>query len=520
MITRDLSRAARSHYDIIVIGGGIYGACLALEASKSGRHALLLERADFGAATSANCLGVIHGGFRYLQHLDFGRFHESVRERRWFLRTFPDLVAPLKCLMPLYGVGVRRRDLFRIGLLANDLLSCRRNLAVRVDRHLPSGRLLSRDATIAEFPFVDRDGLVGSGCWYDAAMRSPSRVLIEILRWACACGATAMNYVEAVDLVERRGQVIGVRVKDRQTGYTDELNGTVVVNCAGPWCRQLAGRFRADHPRLFKPSLAFNVLIDHPPLSKAAVAVAPKRPGGRTYFLLPHNSQVLAGTFHAPWDGDPDRPIPKPSHLAAFLDDLRCAIPGFNADSRDVVRVYAGLLPARSAGSTKLVNREVIVDHARLGGPRGLYSVSGVKFTTARKVAGKLLGRIFDQRKPAACTRNDGPPGMRAWTDVDLASSCCGTPGEADTLRAICREEAVVHLDDLLLRRLHCSDRTEELISTGRRVCGLLGWSAARSRRELARLHNVLLKCGHVASRDGKRTREGVPLGISGAADR
>lgn len=118
MIRRDPAAAAQESYDLIVIGGGIYGIALALESSRRGWRPLLLERGDFGGETSLNSLGIVHGGLRYLQSLDIIRFRESVAERRWFLAHFPDLVEPLKCLMPLYGGGLRRRSVIAAALSA------------------------------------------------------------------------------------------------------------------------------------------------------------------------------------------------------------------------------------------------------------------------------------------------------------------------------------------------------------------------------------------------------------------
>jgi glycerol-3-phosphate dehydrogenase len=125
IITRDPVGAVRGRYDLIVVGGGIYGVMILLEASRRRLNALLVERDDFGGQTSFNSLRIIHGGLRYLQTLDLHRFRESVSERQWFLRTFPDLIRPLPCLMPLHGDGLRRPPVLRAALAANDFLSSR-----------------------------------------------------------------------------------------------------------------------------------------------------------------------------------------------------------------------------------------------------------------------------------------------------------------------------------------------------------------------------------------------------------
>src|SRR5690606_5480760 len=139
MAAADAAGAARERYDLVIVGGGILGACLSLESTQRGLRTLLLERDEFAETTSANSLRILHGGLRYLQSLDLKRFHESVRERRWFLERFPEHTEPLPCLMPLYGRGLKRAGVLRLALAANDLLSARRNRGVRADRALPDG---------------------------------------------------------------------------------------------------------------------------------------------------------------------------------------------------------------------------------------------------------------------------------------------------------------------------------------------------------------------------------------------
>ena len=500
MITRDLGKAANTDHDLVVIGGGIYGACLALEASRRGLRPLLIERGDFGQATSWNSLRIIHGGLRYLQQLDLHRFFESVGERRWFLRHFPDLVKPLRCLMPLYGNGIRRPSIFRAALAANDVLSCRRNKGVCAGSRLPAGRVLRASETVDLFPAVDREGLRGGALWYDGVMRNSQRVLMEILRWACTCGATALNYVEASKLRQDAGKVTGVEAVDRETGRPLTFDAPAVVNCAGPWCRELGRKFDRDVEALFRPSLAFSVLLDRKPIAQTAVAVAPKHPQARTYFVLPWEGRVLAGTYHAPWSAGVDRPKPPEQQLDRLLADLSEAVPGLNVCSRDVLRIYAGLLPAAAAGSDVLAVREVIIDHGNSGGPSGLFSVSGVKFTTARLVAENTLRRICasQRRDLQVYSSTDRPPGAD-WLELDSPPSWidCDGPEPTAKLQRLINEEAVLHLDDLLLRRTDWGANQAELRKIGEATCDRLGWDPARREQELQRV-DCSLACGPV----------------------
>jgi glycerol-3-phosphate dehydrogenase len=381
--------------DLIVIGGGFHGAMLTLEATRRGLSTVLLERGDFGGATSANSLRIVHGGLRYLQSLDLPRFRESVAERGWFLRHFPDLVQPLPCLMPLYslprGGQLRRPAVFRAALALNDRLAR--------ERLLPLGRVLGIKETVDLFPEVDRHGLAGAALWHDAVLTDPQRVLHEALRWAGRGGARALSRIEAAELRTDGRKVTGVRAVGVDTGEVLELRADTVVNCAGPWCRQLAGRFDSDSPELFRPLLAFNLLLDREPLSRAALAVAAPGKGAQTWFLLPLDGKVLAGTFYVPARGEfQPESGPDEASVEAFLRELNAAVPGWELRREQVLRICHGWLPAQADGSPVPASRPVLIDHGAAGGPEGLFSVSGVKLTTARALAEKTLGRILAAR--------------------------------------------------------------------------------------------------------------------------
>jgi glycerol-3-phosphate dehydrogenase len=496
VIQRRPAAATASTYDVLVVGGGIYGAALTLEAARRGLHTVLLERDDFGGATSWNSLRIVHGGLRYLQTLDIHRLRESVQERRWLCRTFSDLVRPLPCLMPLYGEGLKRPSAFRAALAATDLLSRSRGRGSDPATDLPRGRVLDAAETARLFPGVDRQGLRGAGLWYDAVMPTSQRVLIAMLRWACSLGAVALNYVEATDLLVDDEAVAGVTARDRLTGERLDVRARSVVNCAGPWAGALSARWDRARPELFRPSLAFNVLLDRPPLSEAALAVAPRRPGGHVYVLYPWRGRILAGTVHAPWVGGLDGPQPSEAQLEALLVDLRRAIPGFEVGRRDVVRVFAGLLPARRAGTSDLAVREVIVDHARAG-RRGLVSVSGVKFTTARLVAEKALAAALACRRDAlpAYRGHAGRPDEPCRLDLDGPEALMA--GDESWMRAevqrLVEEESVVELDDLLLRRTNwgADPRTYHVVRE--KVTRLLGGSPSHPQESSMAIHSDVL---------------------------
>lgn len=493
LITRNHSKAEATPFDLIVIGGGVYGIALALAASQRGISCLLLEKKDFGWATSYNSLRTIHGGLRYLQKMDLPRFFESVGERRWFMRQFPGLVTPLPCLMPLYGNGVYRPSVFRVALGLNDLLSLHRNHAVAPGQEILNGRVVNTDEVIRIFPQVDTRGLKGGAVWYDGGMPSSQLVVTEMLKQACRDKrVSVLNYTEATDLECEGGIVRGIRAVDCETGQRFRFMANKVVNAAGPWCRNLAERFDHDDPSLFRYSIAWNVLFAKPALSRHSLAVKPDIPGARMYFLHNWHGLIMGGTVHDPWPVVTDCPMPDNNAIQRYIDHLNTAIPRLRLIKKDILQIYSGLLPVKEQGGNILTVREVIKNHEQDNGPKGLYSITGIKFTTARKVAIKTLNTIFsdhsrqkrnNQVRPPLQVR-DQPQTMFTWDWLPEESS----KGWQDNLETIIRDQSVLHLDDLLLRRTTLGDNPVRALKAAPAIARLFKWDKARCAEEVQNL--------------------------------
>ena len=489
MILRDPEKAKDKIYDAIIIGGGIYGVMLSLIASQKGLKTLLLERDDFGGATSFNSLRIVHGGLRYLQKLDFHRFYESVSERKWFIKNFPEFVQPLPCLMPLYGKGLYRPSIFRAALLLNDILSMKRNKGLLDGSRLPGGRIISAKEVENIFPDVDTSGLKGGALWYDGSMPDSQRVLIELLKRSCSLGAEALNYFEAKELLKKGDNVAGVKALDSESKIYYNFNSKVVLNAAGPWCRKIASHFDKDYQNLFKSSIAWNVLFNKKAPSDHALAVTPKRPNAKIYFLRPWKGMLFAGTIHEPWNGITKNPLPSENSIKTFIDDLNSLVKNLNLKREDALHIYSGLLPAKENGSEKLAVREVILDHSESGGPKGLFSISGVKLTTARLVAEKTINKIFPEKEDK----------VSEFLNSQIKKEYAGLfdfnwhPEKDDSswkeiLLKIINNESVVHLDDLILRRTSIGDNPARAIDLARKICYLFGWDNERVENERERL--------------------------------
>jgi len=490
---RNPDALAREHFDVIIVGGGIYGSMLALEAVQHGLRPLLIERHDFGAATSFNSLRIVHGGLRYLQDFDFRQFRDTVAERRWFLRTFPNLVRPLPCLAPLYGYGLHSPPVYRLALHLNDALSADRNTDLPVSHAIPAGRVADAAEVRKIFPEAEQAALRGGAVWHDALISDTPRLIIDVLRWACAGGAAVLNYTTADRLILTGDQVTGIEAIDQVSGQKLRFHAATVINAAGPWNRELASRFGRLDETLYTPSLAWNVVFRRPALSDHALAVRSKRRGSHMYFLVPWKGMLFAGTGHEVWNGGPDDGRPSSRQLEHFIADLNDAVPSLRLGLDDVARIMAGLLPAVRQGSRKLLRRAAVIDHAAHGGPVGLISICGVKFTLARRVAETVIAHAFPSAKGQGIVGN-GPPAAKS---IHPSYAFSWMPSTADNdwkapLRQAIETEAVHHLDDLLLRRSALGDNPERARMLAPQVCDLFEWNEARSAREIETLMRAI----------------------------
>lgn len=482
---RNPAAAAAEKVDLTIVGGGIYGVCLALEATQRGQRVLLLERGDLGGEVSWNSLRILHGGLRYLQKMDLKRFFESVGERRWFLANFPDVTRPLPCMMPLYGDGLRRPAVFQVAVRMNDAMSCRRNAGVVDSHRLGRAKVVSAERTAELFPAVDRDGLKGAALWQDGQMTNSQRVMMELCRWAASSGATLLNYVEATGLETRDGKVLAVEAKDVNNGDALRFETDRVVNAAGPWCAEVSDRFGDRRPELFRPAIAFNVLFDRPPVAETAVAVAAKEPGARTYFLHNEGPHLLGGTYHAALPPESKRDGRAfEDHLrylvGDYIDQVNRGAPELQLKREEVLRAYVGQLPAHRDGDEEPTDHPIIHNHATTSGPSGLWSVSGVKYTTARLVAEQTLRKML----PDATRRLTARPVALDPLTI-TASDTIEDADWADVVRvarSLKESEAVVRFEDLMLRRTAWARDPD----VGRRVAERLGPELGYDANEIA----------------------------------
>ncbi|MEO0760912.1 MAG: FAD-dependent oxidoreductase [Pseudomonadota bacterium] len=375
----------------MVIGGGIQGLATALEAAERGLAPCVVERGRLASATSAAWFGILHGGLRYLQTLDIPRLRRSVVARRHLVAAFPEAVAVEPFLMPLYGRGMKRASAFRAAFAVERVLAADRNRALPAGAPaLPPGRVIGPVETAERFPMVAREGLEGAALWHEAVERSPGALAEAMRTRALAAGVEIREETEAVALETSDARVAAL-VVDGPRGRA-RLETGALVNAAGPWAPRLAARLDPAATLPDHHVLGFNLVLDRPPPAEGAVSV--QVPGrGPMLFLRPHPRGLYAGTWYvAPQPGPATAPTE--ADIAAFLAALNVALPALSLTATDVIAAPAGLLPGDGTGPTALADRDRLHDHGTAGGPSGLVTVEGVKFTTAPVLARRALEQL------------------------------------------------------------------------------------------------------------------------------
>lgn len=407
---RDLRRLADTRFDVIVVGAGFYGVATAWDAAQRGLSVAIIDRGDFGAATSFNNFKTLHGGLRSLQSANLEQMRLFIRERRALARIVPHLVRPLPFVVPTSRHPKRSKLAMRFALAISDAVARDRNAGLAdPGLHLPPSRVLSRNDALRLNPVVSPDGVTGGALWYDYQMLSTDRVTLSFLLSAADAGAAAANYVSASRFLVEHGRVVGVMAEDRVSKSLFAIRGKVTVNAAGPWAAQLLTGLppaAQGHPppRL---SRAMNIVTRQIVTDHACGGMA----GGRFLFMVPWRNISMVGTSHDPHDGGADALEITRWDLEAFLKDARTAFPHANLTAADVRLVHRGLLPAESGGTpVRLVKESRVVDHSRHGLP-GLVSMFGVRYTTARHTAEHAVDAVFHQlgTTPPPCRTAETP---------------------------------------------------------------------------------------------------------------
>jgi glycerol-3-phosphate dehydrogenase len=375
---RDLDALAGRRFDLLVIGGGIVGAGIANEAARAGLAVALVDRGDFGAATSSASSKLIHGGLRYLRLGDVRLVREAHRERRALLQTVaPHLVRRLPFLFPLYRDGPYRPATLRLGLAVYSALAGDR-----------LGGLVKPERARQSVPDLRLDGLRGCGVYVDSFTHD-GRLCLANVRAAAAAGAVVANYAEVVALRQVDGRVRGAEVRDRLSGETFSVEARAVVNATGPWIDGVRALEDPTAPPLARLSKGVHLLLALDRPWSAALTIP--HDSVRVTFAYPWQGMLLLGTTDTLYEGDPSDVRVEPEDVARVLEEASVGVEPELLDPARVRASFAGLrvLPG-ATGETLTARRETVF----VFGCGGMLTVAGGKLTTYRRIALAALERL------------------------------------------------------------------------------------------------------------------------------
>jgi glycerol-3-phosphate dehydrogenase len=426
-----LATLAENEFDVVVVGGGITGAGVALDAATRGYSVALVERHDFAAGTSSRSSKLVHGGLRYLQNFDLGLVREALLERQLLVALAPHLVHPLPLVVPAFE-GVRPDRLMGVGLNLYDVMSVdRERLRTRRARRASAGegppaaeglswsperhRMLSGEEVLELLPALAAREPTGGYLFYDC-QTDDVRLVLTVLGEAERFGAVCANRLCARELLLREGRAVGVLARDEESGSEFALRGANVVNATGVWADQLCPEeLHTESELRIRPSRGTHVTLRHEDLPLIGGAIVPAG-GGRTIFALPWLGRTLIGTTDNDYNGTLDHIAP----AAEDIDYLLSAVNDFFGASLRVEQLtgaFAGVRPLIWSGEAKGGDAKKSVDISRRAElyetSSGTVTITGGKLTTWRRMAKMTVDRLVEREaREAPCHTHEIPLGQ------------------------------------------------------------------------------------------------------------
>ncbi|MEZ5277631.1 MAG: glycerol-3-phosphate dehydrogenase/oxidase [Opitutaceae bacterium] len=485
--------------DVLIVGGGINGAGMLRELAVNGVDALLIDKADFAAGATAASSRMIHGGLRYLENGEFRLVRESLRERDRLLRLAPHSVRPLPTTIPVFsrwsGFGNAARRFFglrsppaargaaliKVGLTLYDVLTSRR-------RVLPKHVFKDRKESLRLRPLLN-PAIVCTATYHDAQVELPERLCLELIADACAThpGARALNYCTLSGRDET-----AVAIKDTISGSPFCIRPKVVVNATGGWI-DFANTALGTPTRWIGGTKGSHLVLDHPELLAACRGeqIFYENPDGRICIFFPVNNRILVGSTDIRVT-NPDEAICDEQEVDYMLESVRTVFPKLHLGREHIISRFCGVrpLPAAEDGITGRISR----DHScrslpiEAGRPWPIHAMIGGKWTTFRAFAEQVTDRVLaDLGRERTASTSDRP----------IEGEPNSITSDDNTLRVILRNEAVVHLDDLLLRRtaigLYERLTTERLSALAQLAGETLRWDPSQIAAEESRTRRILV---------------------------
>jgi len=375
-------------FDLVIIGGGITGAGIALDASSRGLKVALIEKRDFASGTSSRSTKLIHGGLRYLKQLEIGLVREVGSERAIVHKLAPHLVVSEKMLLPLIDGGTYGKMATSFGLMVYDFLAGVESEDKR--------KMLSVKETSKLEPLLRKDILEGGGI-YAEYRTDDARLTIEIIKQASKYGALSLNYIKAQDFIyNKKGKVTGVKCLDKISGKKFEITSKFVVSAAGPWVDKIRNKDNSLTKKHLYLTKGVHIVVPHKKLP-VKQAVYFDVPDGRMIFTIPRQRVTYIGTTDTHYTGDINRVLTNQEDVDYLLDAVNNMFPDVGLKSKDVISSWAGLRPLifeEGKSASELSRKDEIFDS-----PTGLISIAGGKLTGYRKMSMRVVDLVVKSIK-------------------------------------------------------------------------------------------------------------------------
>ena len=384
----NIQKLRTERFDIVIIGGGITGAGVARDAAGRGLKVALVEAKDFSHGTSSRSSKLVHGGIRYLENMEFHLVFEALSERTKLFEIAPNLVHPLRFMIPLFKSS--RVGMFKMGMgmLLYDALALFRSPEMH--------ERLSRDQTLNRMPMVNSQGLIGSYIYSDAYM-DDARLVIETLRDANEEKAICANYLKVIktkfEKIEGQDRVQALEIEDQLTKEKFFIQCDHVVCTVGPWTDLVGEKLVSDWKNILRPTKGIHLTLNKNRLPLSSAVVMAAEHGDRIVFAIPRHEMIIIGTTDTDFSGNPDEVVVTAEDVTYLLKITNEHFPGAQLSEKDIISTYAGVRPlvkdeSHNEGKT---SRE----HTILSDPRGFTFVAGGKYTTYRLMSEQIVDQVI-----------------------------------------------------------------------------------------------------------------------------
>lgn len=377
-----ISKLSENKFDLLVIGGGITGAGIALDATTRGLNTAVLEMQDFAAGTSSRSTKLVHGGLRYLKQLDVKVVAEVGKERAIVYENGPHVTTPEWMLLPFHQGGTFGSFTTSIGLRVYDFLAGVKKSERR--------KMFSKEETLRREPLIKKQGLKGGG-YYVEYRTDDARLTIEVMKAAVEKGATALNYSKVEELIYENGQITGVVVKDQLSGEQYKVFAAKIINATGPWVDSIREKDGSKKGKSLILSKGVHIVIDQSrfPLKQAVYFDTPDK---RMVFAIPRNGKTYVGTTDTFYDEDKANPKMTQSDMDYLINAINFMFPDVKVKPEDVESSWAGIRPLiheEGKGPSEISRKDEIWESQS-----GLITIAGGKLTGYRKMAETIVDLV------------------------------------------------------------------------------------------------------------------------------